>query len=106
MQDVVAELRVGVKDLAAEDRAGWSGLAWSDRLRDVVGLRDSLEIEAIRTVAGWDRHTAWGEDGAVTAISWLKHQLGMTAGDAAWIVRPETRRPAPSDDDGSTHAQR
>ena len=38
MQDVVAELRVGVKDLAAEDRAGWVPLALSDRVRDLVGL--------------------------------------------------------------------
>ena len=41
MQDVVAELRVGVKDLAAEDRAGWVPLALSDRVRDLVGLNEA-----------------------------------------------------------------
>jgi CHAT domain-containing protein len=43
MKDVVAELRVGVKDLAAEDRAGWVPLALSDRLRDLVGLTESVQ---------------------------------------------------------------
>lgn len=54
MQDVVAELRVGVKDLAAEDRAGWSPLGLSDRVRDLVGLTEAMQVELVRGLAGWD----------------------------------------------------
>ena len=59
MQDVVAELRVGVKDLAAEDRTGWQPLALSDRVRDLVGLSESMQVELVRGLASWDRATAW-----------------------------------------------
>ena len=52
MQDVVSELRVGVKDLAAEDRAGWVPLALSDRVRDLVGLTESMQVELVRGLAG------------------------------------------------------
>jgi hypothetical protein len=87
MQDVVAELRIGVKDLAAENRSGWSPLALSDRLRDLVGLSDGFQIEVIRLVADWDRKAAWGEDGAVTAVSWLTHRFPLSTGEATALVR-------------------
>ena len=87
MKDVVAEVRVGLKELAAEDRGGWSSLARSDRLRDVIGLRERFEIETIRTIAEWDRHTDWADDGAVTAVSWVKHQLQLPVAEAAVLVR-------------------
>jgi hypothetical protein len=87
MQDVVAELRVGVKDLAAEDRAGWMPLALSDRVRDLVGLSEATQIEVVRALAAWDRATAWAEDGAVTAASWLCANLTITGAEATGLVR-------------------
>ena len=87
MQDVVAELRVGVKDLAAEDRAGWVPLALSDRVRDLVGLSESMQVELVRGLAGWDRATAWAEDGAVTAVGWLKANSILTGPEASGLVR-------------------
>ncbi len=87
MQDVVAELRVGVKDLAAEDRRGWSAAALCDRVRDLAGLSEAFQVELVRVLAAWDERAAWGEDGAVTAVSWLTHQFPMSSGEAAGLVR-------------------
>src|SRR5215204_1786876 len=87
MTDVVADLHLGVKELAAEDRTGWTPLALSDRLRDVVGVNEAVQVELIRTLAGWDRHCAWGQDGSVSPISWLKHHLAMAPGEGAGMVR-------------------
>ena len=87
MQDVVAELRVAVKDLAAEDRAGWVPLALSDRVRDLVGLNEAMQVELVRGLASWDRVTAWAEDGAVTAVAWLKANSLLTGPEAAGLVR-------------------
>src|SRR4249920_1771196 len=87
MQDVVAELRVGVKDLAAEDRAGWAPLARSDRVRDLVGLSEAMQVELVWGLASWDRVTAWAEDGAVTAVAWLKANTIFTGPEAAGLVR-------------------
>jgi hypothetical protein len=87
MRDIVADLQLGLKELAAEDRDDWVPLALSDRLRDVTGLHEAQDIELVRTLALWDRRTAWGEDGAVTAVSWLKHNLAMAPGEAAAWVR-------------------
>ena len=87
MQDVVAELRVGVKDLAAEDRAGWVPLALSDRVRDLVGLNEAMQVELVRGLASWDRATAWAEDGAVTAVAWLKANSILTGPEASGLVR-------------------
>jgi hypothetical protein len=86
MKDPVTDLHLGLKELAAEDRTGWAPLALSERLRDVVGLSEATQVELIRTLAGWDHVCAWSEDGAVTAVAWLKHDLGMAPGEAAALV--------------------
>jgi hypothetical protein len=87
MQDVVAELRVGVKDLAAERRDGWSAPALNDRLGELVEVREALHLEVIRAVAEWDALAAWGDDGAVTAPTWLTHRFPITRAEAADLVR-------------------
>src|SRR5688572_13530960 len=87
MKDVVAELRVGVKDLAAEDRAGWVPLALSDRVRDLVGLTEIMQVELIRGIAAWDRITAWAEDGAVSPAPWLENNTSLTKAEAVVLIR-------------------
>ena len=84
---MVADIGLGLKELAAEDRARWSPLGLSDRLRDVAGINEGAQVELIRILALWDRRVAWGEDGAVTAVSWLKNHLGMAGGEAAASIR-------------------
>jgi hypothetical protein len=87
MQDVVAELGLDLKDLAAEDRDGWAPLARSDRVRDLVGLAEAMQVELVRGLASGDRATAWAEDGAVTAVAWLKANTIFTGPEAAGLVR-------------------
>ena len=53
----------------------------------MVGLREATEIETIRALADWDRHSAWADDGAVTPVAWLKHHLDLPAGEAALLLR-------------------
>ena len=87
MKDVVAELRVGVKDLAVEDRSGWPPLGLSDRVKDLVGLTETMQVELVRALAGWDRAAAWAEDGAVSPVTWLKNNTPLTAVEAAGLLR-------------------
>ncbi len=87
MKDVVAELRVGVKDLAAEDRSGWVPLGLSDRVRDLVGLSEVMQVELVRGLAGWDRVAAWAEDGAVSPVTWLMNNTTLTGTEASGLLR-------------------
>src|SRR5688572_17225489 len=87
MHDVVAELEVGIKEIAAEDRAGWSATARSDRLRDLLGLRAGFEIEVVRALADWDQVSSWADDGALSPTAWLCHQFPLSRPEAANLVR-------------------
>lgn len=87
MFDRVAELCVSIKGLAAEERDGWSTLARSDRVLDVLGATERLEAERVRAVAEWDAVGAWADDGAVGPIPWLTHRFAMTRPEARSLVR-------------------
>ena len=87
MFDPVAELRVGIKGLAAEERHGWSSLARSDRVLDVLGATERLEAERVRAVAEWDAAGAWADDGATGPIPWLTHRFVMTRPEAQLLVK-------------------
>ena len=86
MFDPVAELLVGVKELAAEDRAGWPGSARTDRLNGLLAVRERFEVEIIRAVAGWDAAQAWALDGGLTPVSWLMARFPLTRTDARTLV--------------------
>ena len=87
MFDPVAELRVGIKGLAAEERRGWSSLARSDRVLDVLGAAERLEAERVRAVAEWDAAGAWADDGATGPVPWLTHRFQMTRPEAQLLVK-------------------
>ncbi len=87
MFDPVAELRVSIKGLAAEERAGWSSLARSDRVLDVLGATERIEAERVRAVAEWDAAGAWADDGATGPIPWLTHRFTMTRPEAQLLVK-------------------
>jgi len=86
MFDPVAELEVRVKELAAEDRAGWPGSARTDRLAGLLGVRERFEVEMVRAVAGWDAAQAWALDGGLTPVSWLMARFPITRTDARNLV--------------------
>ena len=86
MFDPVAELAVGVKELAAEERGGWSGAAHADRLAGLLGVRERWEVEVVRAVAGWDDAQAWALDGALTPVSWITARFPIARPDARRLV--------------------
>ena len=86
MFDPVAELEVRVKELAAEDRAGWPGSARTDRLAGLLGVRERFEVEMVRCVAGWDAAQSWALDGGLTPVSWLMARFPVTRTDAKNLV--------------------
>jgi len=85
--DPVAELVAGVKELGAEDRAGWAAAAQNDRVAELVGVAEALQVELVRAVAGWHASSAWAADGAVTAVSWLRSRTGLAKGEATALVQ-------------------
>lgn len=86
MFDAVAEAHVNLKEVAAEDRAGWTSLAHSDRLRDVFSVFERSEAELIRTIAGWDLAGGWDADGQRSAVCWLVWQLQIARPRAKVLV--------------------
>jgi hypothetical protein len=82
--DPVAGISAGVEALRGEDRDHWPGSALSDRLIQLVELRERLDVEVTRLCGVWDRRRAWEADGALSAVSWLAYR--------APISRPEARR--------------
>lgn len=87
MFDPVAELRVAVKEVAAEDRAGWGGLALADRVLGLSQASERLLVEVIRALASWDGLAAWALDGALSPTGWLVHRLPVTEAEARGLVK-------------------
>src|SRR4051794_25905994 len=87
MKDPDAELAVAIKEVAAEDRAGWAPAGLTDRVRGLWAMSEALQVEVIRAVAQWDQVEGWGLEGSVTAVSWLCHNLAVSRGDAIGLMR-------------------
>lgn len=87
MFDPVAELGVAVKEVAAERRDGWSGLALSDRVAGVAAESERLQVQVVRALAQWDGAAAWAEDGFLSPVGWLCQHLPVTEGEARSLVK-------------------
>lgn len=86
MFDAVAEAHVNLKEVAAEDRARWSTLAHSDRVREVFSLAERAEAELIRTLSGWDLAGGWEADGQRSAVCWLVWQVHIARPRAKVLI--------------------
>ena len=86
MFDAVAEAHVNLTEVAGEDRAGWSTLAHSDRVREVFSLAERAEAELIRTLSGWDLAGGWEADGQRTAVCWLVWQVQIARPRAKVLI--------------------
>jgi len=82
--DPVAAIAGGVDALRGEDRGHWFAPALSDRLVQLVELRERLDVEVTRLTSEWDRKRAWEVDGSLSAVSWLAYRTP--------ISRPQARR--------------
>lgn len=80
MQAVLAEL-------AAEDRHGWTAGALSERVTELMDVRERLDAELLRLVAEWDRDRAWESDGSLSAGAWLEHRTPVSPREARRLVK-------------------
>ena len=87
MFDALERLRGDLAILAGECLAGTPGAAQSDRVRELVEVRERVDAELMRSIGQWDAEGCWGGDGAVSAASWLATHTGLRRGTATRLVR-------------------
>ena len=85
--DPVAGVSAGVDALRVEDRDHWPAPALSDRLVQLVELRERLDVEVTRLAGEWDRRSAWEADGALSAVSWLAYRTPISRPTARRVVQ-------------------
>jgi len=85
--DPAARIRADLSELALEECADWAGDALSERLVELLELRERINAELTRTTAVWHRKRAWEADGSVTPVAWLTHRAPLARPDAALLVK-------------------
>jgi hypothetical protein len=81
--DIVSAIR----EVAAEDRGGWSAGARSDRVLELLAAREQLDAALLAVVGEWDAAGDWALDGALTAASWLTPRTTLSTPEARALVR-------------------
>ena len=87
MYDAVAEARVALKELANEDRGGWSPRARSERVRELSGVIAEAQAERLRLIGEWDSRADWAEDGQLSPATWLAWQTQVSKQEGSRLVR-------------------
>lgn len=87
MFDPVARIRAAIAELSSERQAGLPAAAQSQRVRDLVELKDQLDAELVLWSGQWDAEGCWAEDGAVSAAAWLATGTSMSRASATRLVR-------------------
>ena len=85
--DPVLQIRLGVATLGGEDRSCWAGTAKSDRLVELLEIRERLDAEVLRLAAAWDHDRAWEIDGSLSPRAWLTYRTPLSDGDAQRLVK-------------------
>ena len=86
-RDPVLQIRMGIAELAAESQEHWTGTARSERLQELLEIKERFDAQILRLTASWDRDRAWEIDGALSPRSWLTHRTSVTDGDAQRLVK-------------------
>ena len=69
------------------DRSGWSGVARSEVVLELLAAQERLSALAMAVVGEWDAEQAWALDGALSPVAWLAHRAPLTRQDASKLVR-------------------
>jgi hypothetical protein len=85
--DPVLQIRMGIAGLAGEDRDSWTGSLLSERLVELLEVRERLDAELLRLAGSWDRGRAWEIDGALSPRAWLTHRTPTSSSDAGRLVK-------------------
>jgi hypothetical protein len=87
IDDPVLQIRMGIAALAGEDRDSWTGTAMSERLGELLEVRERLDAEVVRLAGSWDRDRAWEIDEALSPRAWLRHRTAMSDSEAQRLVK-------------------
>ena len=85
--DPIERIETAVGDLAGEDREQWTSHALSERVVDLVRVRERLDAELLRLTGLWDRKKAWEADGSLTPAAWLEHRTPLAPQAALRVVK-------------------
>jgi len=83
----VLQIRLGIAALAGENRAGWTGFAKSERVQELLEVRERFDAELLRLLGSWDRDRAWEIDGSLSPRAWLAHRTPVSGGEAQRLVK-------------------
>lgn len=86
-EDPALQIQLGIAALAGEDRSSWTGTAKSDRLVELLEIRERLDAEMLRLAATWDHDRAWEIDGSLSPRAWLAYRTPLSDGDAQRLVK-------------------
>jgi hypothetical protein len=85
--DPVLQIRMGIAALSGEDRDGWTGSAMSERVTEMLEIRERFDAELLRLVGSWDRDRAWEIDGSLSPRAWLAYRTPIADGEAQRLVK-------------------
>ena len=74
-------------EVASEDRSDWLGSTPSERVIELLELRERLDAELLAVLAQWDRSRAWEADGSLSAAKWLEHRTPVSPPESRWLVK-------------------
>jgi len=85
--DPALQIRRGIVALAEEDRTYWTGSAKSERLLELLAVRERIDAEILRLTGEWDRDRAWEIDGSLSPKAWLTYRASVTNRQAGQLVK-------------------
>ncbi len=87
MSGAISRLREDVAAVAGTNRGGWTGVARSEELIELLVTRERLDAAILAATGEWQRDRAWELDGARSPVSWLAHRAPLTRQEASALVR-------------------
>jgi hypothetical protein len=88
--DPVAAITTGITNLAAEDRDHWTGATLSDRLIELLEVRERLDAHITQLTGQWNKTRAWETNGALSPTAWLAYRSPIGRSKANRLVHPAT----------------
>lgn len=84
---LIAAMGADLLELRTEDLRGLPSDALSDRLVELLELRERVDAEAIRLAAAWRKRRAWEADGSLSPSAWLAYRAPIGRQSARQVVK-------------------
>jgi hypothetical protein len=85
--DPLLTMRLALAEIAGEDRTHWPGPALSERLVELLEVRERLDAALIALTATWTEGRAWEFDGSLSPASWLEHRAPVNRRQALRLAK-------------------